>query len=251
MRRFIRSVYVLPTVVMLIAATSVSARADSMTLEQLQSKFPNTKFDWVKPSPIAGLSEVKMGNNFAYVDGSGRYFLFGHLFDMDTRVDLTQASIDAAAPKMSWTELPKSDAIVYGSDTAKWRVAVFSDPDCPFCRRIEPELQKLEAKGVQVWVFPYPIAQLHPNASQVSKQIWCSADKHKAWRDYVINRKPVTASGDCKEAVAVDRNVALAERFSIVATPTLIAGDGRMNSGADTADKLYAWITKPTANNKP
>jgi thiol:disulfide interchange protein DsbC len=226
-----------------LAQPTVSGAA-AITLEQLQAKYPNTTFEWVKPTPMPGVAEIKMGKNFAYVDASGQYFLFGHLFDMQTRTDLTQVAIDEASAKVSWADLPREDAIVFGKDSAKHRVAVFTDPDCPFCRRIESELSKLQEQDVQVFVYPYPIAQLHPAASNVAKRIWCSDDRAAAWRAYLLNRVRPSANADCVGASAIERNVALAERYSIVATPTLIASDGRMNAGAASATELLAWLDK-------
>lgn len=248
MTRFLSAIAAACTALALSAAQAQPAQqgATAITLEQLQARYPNTSFDWVKPSPIPGVAEIKMGKNFAYVDASGQFFLFGHLFDMKSRTDLTQAAIDDASPKVSWADLPREDAIVFGSDTAKHRVAVFTDPDCPFCRRIESELATLEQQGVQVFVFPYPISQLHSGAADVAKRIWCSKDRKSAWRDYLVKRIKPTANADCEGAQAIARNVALAERYAIVATPTLVAADGRMNSGAAPAAELMVWLTKPT-----
>ena len=231
---------------------AIALAQEPISVEHLQGKYPNTRFDWVKPSPVPGLAEVKMGKNFAYVDASGQYFLFGHLFDMKKRVDLTAKAIEAASPKLSWTDLPTEDAIVFGSNDAAHKLAVFTDPDCPFCRRIETELSVLQSQhDIQIFVFPYPIAQLHEQAKNIAKRILCSQDPQAAWRDYLIShKKPANTDQDCPKASAIDRNIALAERFAIVATPTLVAADGRMQSGAADAQALFAWLTKqqPTAS---
>ena len=60
---------------------------------------------------------------------------------------------------------------------------VFSDVDCPYCRKFEAELAKVD--NITVYTFLYPIEGLHPKAVQMSKQIWCAPDRNKAWDDYI------------------------------------------------------------------
>jgi thiol:disulfide interchange protein DsbC len=208
-------------------------------LADLQKRFPNTQFERVTPAPMAGLFEVVMGRNVAYVDGTAKYFLFGHIFDMESRVDLTQLSLGQEPVKtVAWDALPLSDAIVFGKGAKK--LAVFSDPECPYCKRIENELSQLN--DVTVYVFPYPIAQLHPAAAGIAQAIWCAPDRSQAWRTYLTTADlPPAASGkDCQHPI--DRNVALAERLGIHATPTLIAEDGRMVSGGSSAQDIRNWL---------
>jgi hypothetical protein len=51
--------------------------------------YPATRIERVQTSEIPALFEVTMGKNTAYTDATGRYFVFGHLFDMKTQRDLT------------------------------------------------------------------------------------------------------------------------------------------------------------------
>ncbi len=225
-------------------AASPSPEAMELSLV-LRKRYPATQFDRITPAHVDGLFEVVMGKNIAYTDVTGRYFVFGHLFDMDTRTDLTQAAlggVSAADAKktLDWSSLPLADAIVFGAGSKK--LAVFSDPDCPFCKRVEPELMKLV--DTQIYVFPFPIAQLHPNAEGVAKRIWCAKDRAQAWRDYLVNgAAPVPgplSSLPC--ANPIQSNIELAERLGINATPTLIAGDGRVVTGSATAKEIGDWL---------
>lgn len=217
-----------------------NATAEARLLEQLKRTYPSTTFSSAQPSAIPGVYEVVMGQNIAYVDGSGRYFLIGRMFDMQTKTDITSETRDRIAPRVEWERLPLVDAIKFGSGEAK--LAVFSDPDCPFCRQLEAELEKLE--GVTVYVFPYPIASLHPGATRAAQAIWCAPDKAKAWRDYVLRKvAPPPAPKDCA-VDAITRNVALASRYGIAATPTLVSVDGRLAPGAVKVDQIKTWLAR-------
>ena len=203
-------------------------------LALLKKKLPGTTFTEVSRSQLDGIFMVRMGRNIAYADATGRHFLFGHLYDMDTRQDLTAQALQAA-PVVAWKDLPLEKAIRLGSGELK--LAVFSDPDCPFCRQVEIELAKM--KNVEIYVFMYPIEGLHKGATRTSQSIWCAPNRGTAWREYMLaGKKPVLRN--CSNPVA--ETVALAERMGLNSTPTLISGDGRVVSGAATAVEITQWL---------
>jgi thiol:disulfide interchange protein DsbC len=125
-------------------------------------------------------------------------------------------------------------------------LAVFSDPDCPYCKRLEPELAKIN--NVTIYTFLMPLTQLHPNARANAISVWCAADRAKAWALFMV-RGQTTTHRAC--AHPVDRNVALGERLQINGTPTLIAADGRVMPGAANAEQIEAWLAKSDANLTP
>lgn len=208
--------------------------------ERLTQRYPATHIDQVLPSPLPGVYEVVMGRNVAFSDAEGRYFIFGHLYDMQSQRDLTAERKESLA-RVDWSALPLENSIQFISGKGERVLAVFSDPDCPYCRKVEAELAKLD--NVTIYLFPFPIQSLHPNAVAKSTAIWCAKDRAQAWRDALAGVKVaggVATKGDCKNPIAA--NVALAERLGINGTPTLIARDGRLLPGAASADRISAWL---------
>ncbi len=208
--------------------------------EKLKQRYPATRIDQVLPSPLPGIYEVVMGRNVAFSDAEGRYFIFGHLYDMQSQRDLTAERKESLA-KVDWTALPLENSIRFVSGKGERVLAVFSDPDCPFCKKLEAELAKLD--NTTLYLFPFPILSLHSNAVAKSTAIWCSKDRAQAWRDVLVGGKvvgSVATKGDCENPIAA--NVALAERLGINGTPTLIARDGRLLPGAASAERISAWL---------
>ena len=202
----------------------------------LARQYPSTKFGAVDKTPIAGLYQVVMGKNVAYVEASGRYFLFGNLFDMQTQQDLT-ASVRAKANKVDFARLPKNQAIKIVMGNGKRVFALFSDPDCPYCRRFEQTLVNMT--DYTMYVFPFPIASLHSDAPATSVSIWCAANQGQTWRDYLLQGKKPSHK-QC--ANPIEKNVQLAESLGIRGTPSLIHQDGRMTSGALDKAALEQWL---------
>jgi thiol:disulfide interchange protein DsbC len=203
---------------------------------RLKALYPATRIGALSATPWPGVYEVVMGANVAYTDRTGRHFLFGHLYDMQERRDLTAERTQRIA-HMDFASLPLADAITETRGTGKYQFAVFSDPDCPYCRKLEAAMETLQ--DVTVHTFVMPLASLHPEATTKAIAIWCADDRlaalHTAMRDGTA-----PPAVDCDHPIA--RNVALGERLGITGTPTLIAADGRVLQGAATTAQLDAWL---------
>lgn len=204
--------------------------------ERFKSMYPNTSFTAVRPAPIPGMYEVVMGENIAYADESGRYFVFGHLFDMQTQQDLT-AQRKRADKKTEFPAAHLDQAIKTVKGDGSRVLAVFSDPDCPYCRVLERELAKLD--NVTIYTFLYPLAGLHPEAKTKAISVWCAPDRAKAWAALMADGvKPALKA--CPNPVA--DNLALGSRLGVTGTPTLIASDGRLMPGAAPAERIDQWL---------
>ncbi len=210
--------------------------ASTEIADKFKSMYPNTKFREIKKSAVNGLYEVVMGDNIAYTDESGRYFIFGHMFDMREQVDMTAAR----KSEMKKVEFPKEhlgNAIKTVKGDGSRVLAVFSDPDCPYCKKLERELAKIN--NVTIYTFLYPLESLHPDAKRKSIAVWCSKDRVKAWAGLMLNGVEPLAS-NC--ANPIDSNVELGSRFGIVGTPTIISLDGRTMPGAAPVEKIDQWL---------
>jgi len=234
-------------IVLTVLATTAHAEQGESNLEAIGNKlrtlYPATQFNEIRPSQFEGMYEVVMGKNVGYTDGEGRYFLFGHVFDMQTRQDLTQQRIDELN-KVNFSELPLKDAIKEVRGKGQRKLVVFSDPDCPYCKKLEQDLPKLD--NVTIYTFPMPLEGLHPNAPQTAKSIWCSSKRQSAWHDYLVSNKQPTANTDC--ANPIDRNIQLGQKLGINGTPTLVAEDGRVMPGAASAEQIENWLNQKGGN---
>ena len=220
------------------ATTAYAADGDEVTLEKsLRGLYPSTQIAGVYKTEIGGLYEVDMGKNIGYTNSEGRYFVFGHIFDMKTQQDLTAQRLDKLNV-VNFAELPLADAIKTVRGDGSRTMAVFSDPDCPYCRKLEQELVKLD--NVTIYTFLFPLDGLHPEASKKAKLIWCATDKSAAWRDYMLHNKAPSADKSCDSPI--DRNVLLGQKLSFNGTPTLIASDGRVLPGAAPIERIEEWL---------
>lgn len=229
------------TVFGLVAAVTVmSAQADVSALKaNLKKNYPATKVASVDTTPIKGVYEVVLGKNLAYTDESGEYFLFGDIIRMKDQSNLTSSKRDELK-KIDFKSLPIKDAITYKRGDGSRKLAVFSDPQCPYCKRLELELLKLD--NVTIYVYTNPLVSLHPDARNLSKKIWCSKDQQKAWREYLVSSIEPTSDGMCENPV--DSNVQLSRELGFDGTPMTILEDGSVVAGAVSIGELDYKLDK-------
>jgi thiol:disulfide interchange protein DsbC len=201
--------------------------------KKLEKQFPGYSVDSIRESGVEGILEVVLGGRrLIYSDLAGKHIFNGHLFNLDPYEDVTARRI-AEVTRVDLKQLPLADAfdVVHGG--GKREVYMFSDPDCPFCKKLEAELPKVD--DVTIHVFLYPLTSIHPHAYEHALGIWCAKDRQKAWSDKML--KDMDPAG-AKCANPIDRNLALGGKLRVDGTPTLIFADGRMHAGAVSAQEF-------------
>lgn len=185
------------------------------------------KVDEVTKSPIQGLYEVRVGTEIYYTDDNGNYLIQGQLLDTKTRTNLTEARV-AKLTAIDFASLPLKDAMVWKRGNGQRKIAVFSDPNCGFCKRLERTLQELN--HVTVYTFLIPI--LGPDSNEKSRNVWCAKDSVDVWLDWMLRAKqPEKVTGKCDES-AIQRNRAFARQHRITGTPAILFEDGSRAPGA-------------------
>jgi thiol:disulfide interchange protein DsbC len=189
-------------------------------------------------SPINGILEVEVQGQIIYATSDARYVLLGNLLDTKNKVNLTQEKVEKIQT-VKWSDLPTSNALLWqkGKFNPKRQIAIFADPNCGFCKKMEQELQKLE--NITVHTFLVPI--LSPDSLTKAVDIWCQPKNTEVWRDWMLNHKtPPPAMSNCKNPV--QGNAELARKLGINGTPAIIFMDGSRNNGLITADELSSKI---------
>lgn len=197
----------------------------------------NVKVDSVKKTPYAGLFEVRTNGDIVYTDEKAKYLFVGRVLDTSTYQDYTKDRIDQIN-KVKFSDLPLDAAMKSVKGNGKRVIAIFEDPNCGYCKRFRQTLQEVD--NLTVYTFMYNI--LSEDSVTKSRNVWCSADRNKAWDDWMLNNKvPPTASANCA-TTPHEKVLALGQKMRVSGTPTIIFTDGSRIPGAIDAKALEAKL---------
>jgi thiol:disulfide interchange protein DsbC len=220
------------------STASMATAAEFGTVEaniraEFAKSFPTVKIRSVGPTPWPGVYEAVTPEGVFYADASGRYAINGRLVDVRTRANLTSER-ETELGRIDFKSLPFARAIKLVKGNGSRVFAVFADPDCPYCKRLEADLKDMD--NVTVYTFLFPIDSLHPDATRHAKQIWCAKDPLKSWTGWVADRVALEEA-HC-EGDPIHELAKLGDDLQILGTPTIFLADGRRIPGYVPREQL-------------
>lgn len=188
---------------------------------------PGQQVDSITPSPVAGLYQIAYGPRLFYISADGRHLISGDMFDLQQDTNLTEVWRSQA--RVAALEANKGSMIVYpAKGKAKHTVTVFTDIDCPYCRKLHAGIKEMNDLGITVRYLAFPRAGIPSPSYDKIASVWCAADRNKAM-DLAKNENQVDRNVCAGNPVA--EHLALGRSFGVNATPTLVLDDGTLIPG--------------------
>jgi thiol:disulfide interchange protein DsbC len=233
---------ILRIAIALLALPALQVLADEAQIRHaVEVKLGGARVDGVQATPLPGIFEVRIqgrdGPQIVYSDAQGSYFLTGHLIDVAKNIDLTEERLKKLTA-IEFNSLPLDLAVKIQRGNGKRSLAMFSDPYCPYCRRLEQVLLQLD--DITVYVFMYPV--IRPAAADHSRAVWCSKDRAKAWLELAAADKPKVPAAAANCANPVDKVLELGRSLRINGTPTLFFANGERAGGGMQLAQLRAKL---------
>lgn len=230
-----------------ITMTGVSVADEASLKKAIEAAYPKFKVESVTKTPYPGLYEVFMGGQIVYTDEKLNFLIAeGRLVDPKTKKDITGERLEELT-KIDFSSLPLNQAIKVVKGNGSRKLVVFSDVDCPFCKRLEQnELANID--DVTVYTFLYPIESLHPDAANKSRSIWCAPNRVKAWNDWIFNNKLPSTAAKCE--VPLENVGEMARKYGVTSTPTLFFADGKRMLGAQPHKEIERYLQAAAKSTK-
>lgn len=212
--------------------SGISMANEEVLKKSIQLHFPGDEIKSIRKMPYMGLYEIHVGGELFYTDEKADYFFFGHVIDGKTRQSLTNIRLQEimAAQRIPLDSLPLEFAIKTKRGSGERKLAVFTDPHCPYCKRLEEQLANVT--DVTIYTLLYPV--LNGSDKRVT-EIWCSDNQLQAWDDFML-RGIEPSSKDCETPIAT--LLESGKKNNVNGTPTLIFADGSFVSGLIPTDQI-------------
>lgn len=215
-----------------------AAQADDAAIrEALARVLPAAGSAIIEPSGLPGLRSVILGTQVIYVSDDGSYVLGGPLIDTRSGSNLTEKRVARVRQRVLDAS---ADLRVFRYPAAepRHRVTVFTDIDCPYCRRLHNDLPSFGDAGIDVTYVMLPRAGKGSPSYRKTVSASCAPSPEQAITAAMNGGAPEPAS--CKNPV--DAHMALARQMNITSTPSIVLEDGRLVLGYKNAQTLLALI---------
>ncbi|HLJ38956.1 MAG TPA: DsbC family protein [Steroidobacteraceae bacterium] len=207
--------------------------------EEIARKIPGgARVDELRATPVPGIWEFTRDGDIAYVSADGRYAISGDMVELGSNVNLTENHRREIRAR-ELAAVPESQMLIFGPKEAKYTLTVFTDIDCPYCRKLHSQIGEYNRLGIRVRYLLYPRNGPNTESWTKAEQVWCSSNRNDA-----LTR--AKQGQDLKVKVCTDtplpRFWALGQKFNITGTPALVMSDGEMLSGYMPPDVLLKHL---------
>ena len=142
----------------------------------IQKIAPMQQVTAFRKSALPGYYEGVIDGQVAYASDDGRY-LAARIGRRHSRKASTSAK-PAWRPSVvsCWQRWAPDTRLSFAPARPEYRVTVFTDVDCPYCRRLHSRINEYNALGIAFDYVFFPLS-IHPGADLKSIAVWCSADR--------------------------------------------------------------------------
>ena len=183
-----------------------------------------------------------------YVSADGKYIIQGQVYDVPAHREISDEPL-AGLRKQGIAKIPQEKRLVFAPPHPKYKVTVFTDVDCPYCRQFHKQIAEYNKFGIEVDYVLFPL-NIHPGSDKKAETVWCSADRNGAYTEAMNGQ--TLAPKTCSNPVAELSAIAMA--MGVNGTPAIVAEDGSQLGGyvspQDLAQRLDTLATahKAAAN---
>ncbi len=236
----------LVSVMAFLSSTVFAAEGVAERIEANLQKIDNRiQVKSIGESPLKGMHEVELASGeVLYADDNGEYFMLGKLYQFSDEkgfVNLTERKQNAHR-KATIDKVDAEQMVVYApKGDVKATVSIFTDVDCPYCRKLHAEIPELNKMGIQVNYLAFPRNGSGTATYKEMVSIWCAkgADGRREAMD-------VAKTGGTPEPVECNNPVmeqlAMGQMLGVTGTPAMVFEDGRLVPGYVPAAQLAKML---------
>lgn len=186
-------------------------------------------------------AEVKQGDKARQIAQRAIYFANDSVITSELTVLKTGVNLsDSTTPKFKEAYYKKEN-LVFGNANAEHKVAIFSDPLCPFCRNYVPgalDYMKKYPKTFAVYYYHLPLERLHPAAPTLTRAAIAAELQGKKEVLFSLYKVPTSITRESNEQKILDAfNKAANTKLKISDLHTSEV-DAQVKSDSDLVTKL-------------
>lgn len=203
----------------------------------------------IKESPSRGLFELLVQKEsqkaIIFIDYGKKHLIQGMMVNLEKLEPVSSHKLEPAQQKQPTSldvkSIPTQNAVIMGNPKGTKKLYVFTDPDCPYCRKGHVELKKLAkiAPDVAIHIMLYPLP-MHPAAYDKARVVFETMSQDLL--DQAFDGKEVPKPTKESSKKVIDENIKFANANGISGTPTMVMPNGVIQVGMRDAETLKKML---------
>jgi thiol:disulfide interchange protein DsbC len=185
----------------------------------------------IKKSKIENLFVVDIGDlQPIYASKDGEFFFYGELYAVNGNMLLntTKDEISSKRKSILEKELSEDDFISFKSEDEKYRVIIFTDVDCGYCRKFHNEIKDFNNLGITVDYVAFPRSGLNSDSYNKIVTAWCSNDPKNTLTKM---KQGIDVNLSTCQDNPIESHYLLGQKIGITGTPAIIKSNGELLPG--------------------
>jgi thiol:disulfide interchange protein DsbC len=219
----------------------------------LAAKIPGARPEDLRATPVPGIFELVHGTDVSYVTADAKYVFSGDLYQITDHGDFPNLT-DARRRELEipqWhsrlarlAAIPESQMLVFGPTDAKHTITVFTDVDCPWCRKLHAQVADYNKLGIRVRYLFFPRSGPDTESWYRAEAVWCAPDRKLAFTR-ATNDEPIEMKRCASDPVA--RDYKLGRELGVTGTPGIALETGELLPGYVAPKDMLAYINDSIA----
>jgi thiol:disulfide interchange protein DsbC len=226
----------------IISCSQIENDSSQLIEEQLSNVIPiELNIDSIKESQLPNFYEVILSDgSFFYVEKGGQYLVLGDIFKIKNEelVNLSREKNYSKAKDML-QKIDEKSLIKFSPKEIKYKVYVFTDVDCGFCRKFHNQISSYLDQGIQVNYLAFPRSGIDSDTYKKMSIAWCSLNRQEVLTG--LKKDKDFEQIDCEDN-PIKTHFELAKSIDIQGTPTIISQSGFIIPGYIEAKELLEYL---------
>ena len=210
--------------------------------EKLSQIIPaELEIDSIQRSEVENFYEIELSDkSFFYVEENAQYLFLGDIYKLGENelINISQQKKFSSSQEMLKKINPES-LISFTPELIKYKIYVFTDVDCGFCRKFHKQIDAYLNEGIQINYLAFPRSGVESGTYTKMTTAWCSNDRQKVLTG--LKNDEVFDQIDCMNN-PIKEHYQLAKSIDIEGTPTIISSTGLTIPGFIEAKELVEYL---------
>ena len=226
----------------IISCSQIENDSSQLIEEQLSKVIPiELNIESIKESQLPNFYEVILSDgSFFYVEKGGQYLVLGDIFKIQNE-ELVNLSREKNYSKVKdmLQKIDEKSLIKFSPKEIKYKVYVFTDVDCGFCRKFHNQISSYLDQGIQVNYLAFPRSGTDSDTYKKMSTAWCSPNRQEVLTG--LKKDKDFEQIDCEDN-PIKTHFELAKSIDIQGTPTIISQSGFTIPGYIEAKELIEYL---------